>query len=87
MARRKISPEEWEWRYRAGKRMRREREAAGYTRTEFAQEIGVSYTRVKQYENGESILSVYEFMRACQILGKDMNSMAERKGKVILSKE
>lgn len=68
--------------YETGRRLRSARIAAGYSQTEFAEMIECSNSDLNRAEKGEKMLPLYCFLRACQVLKKDMNTMCGRRGKI-----
>ena len=51
-----------------GARVRRFREAAGLSQTEFGDKLGVSYQQIQKYERGASRLSLDTFLRLTRAL-------------------
>lgn len=52
-----------------GARLRKAREACGYTPSVFADMLGVKYNYLHQVERGERKLSLEKHRRACRLLG------------------
>ena len=50
-------------------RIRRAREALGYTREQFAEKLDVSVSYLAEFERGRTGISVKLLMRVCEVLG------------------
>ena len=70
---------EVKWVKAIGRRIRKFREAAGFSQKDFAQKIECPSPTLARAESGKHALPLFSFLRACQILGKDANYMLCRK--------
>ena len=77
---------ERDWVRETGKRLRKARVSQGYGQSEFAEMIECSNADLSNFENGRKSMPLYPFVRACVILGKCMNSVSGRKGRIVKKK-
>ena len=78
----KRTPEHEAWLYATGRRFKKSRLAARIKQKDMATLMEITPTQLCHFENGETSIPPYAFYVGCKALGKCMNAMAGRKGKV-----
>ena len=64
-----------------GRRLRKARKKRGITQSEFAKMLGIGKNTLCGFEKGRHALGLYNFYKACRLLGICANSVMGRKRK------